>query len=319
MDFRVSTHSIAEPTAKLQLNKSVLGFPLEFHYFRIAPEVINNNAVFWNTSIVEVTNNDLPAGSVGSTAALIPFASSMVPIGLMTNNRTGFNLNADVEVGKLKMALGYGLASEMKGLSNKITYSHSVNQLTRSRFWRWNFTPAVGPYQRYDVVYRDAYETVNLTDTRPGDIIPAKHFSTIEAQAKYNGTALRKDFYLIFLGRYSTVQPEFSAIIPLNEEKAYIRHYSSELEAYVKLSQSLIWANYLGYERILGNYNTEVDLQSRRPRNQEGLGIGSGIDLSLGKNAVFVLRHRFFQFEDKSFELDQFSGQETMAEIKVIF
>jgi hypothetical protein len=304
--------------AKVKLGESILGFPFEIQYFRIAPEVINNNAVFWNTSIEEVSNNDIPAGVVGSNAALIPFASSMVSIGQMTNNRTGVNLNADLEVGKLKLALGYGLASEFQGLSNKITYSHTVNQLTRSRFWRWNFTPAVGPYQRYDVVYRDAYETVNLTDARFGEDIPRKHFSTIEAQAKYNSSVFRKDFYLIYLGRYSTVQPEFSALIPFNED-AYVRHYSSELEAYVKLSPSLIWANYFGYERIFGNYKTEVDLESRRPRNQEGIGYGTGVDLSLGKNAVFVLRHRFFTFEDKSFVLDQFSGQETMAEIKVIF
>lgn len=77
--------------------------------------------------------------------------------------------------------------------------------------------------------------------------------------------------------------------------------------------------NYLGYERILGNYATQVDELSRRPRNQEGIGLGTGLDLSLGKNALFALRHRYFQFEDRSFSLDKFSGQETMVEIKVFF
>ena len=39
---------------------------VELHYFRISPYVVNNNGVYWNTSVREYTVNDLPAGSVGS-------------------------------------------------------------------------------------------------------------------------------------------------------------------------------------------------------------------------------------------------------------
>jgi len=144
---------------KLNSNPALSKIPVELHYFRIAPEVINNNALFWNTAIVEASSNTLPAGTAGSNATLNPFSSSMIAIGQMTNNRTGFNINAEIEIKKLKMAVGYGVSSEIEARSNTITLSHAVNQLTRSRFWRWNFTPEVGPYNRYNVVYRDAYSS----------------------------------------------------------------------------------------------------------------------------------------------------------------
>ena len=303
---------------KFNGKKDLLGFPFEIHAFRISPQVINNNAVFWNTSIVEVNNNTLPAGVAGSTEVLRPFSSAIVPIGLMTNNRQGLNLNADLEFGKLKLALGYGVSAEINAVSNTITYSHAVNQLTRSRFWRWNFTPDVGPYQRYDVVYRDAYETVQLTDDILGEVVRKKNFNTAEVQGKFGTQLGTKDFYILFMGRYATVSPEFKAIMPL-DETAYVRQYSSELELYLELSNKVMLTNYLGYERILANYATELDVETRRPRNQEGIGYGTGIDLSLGKNSLFAIRHRFFKFEDRSFSLDKFSGQETMVEIKVFF
>ncbi|NND94400.1 MAG: hypothetical protein HKN45_06000, partial [Flavobacteriales bacterium] len=303
---------------KLSGTKERTGIPLELHYYRISPQVINNNAIFWNTSIVEVSNNELPAGVAGSNSALIPFASSVVPIGLMTNNRTGLNINGEIDLGDLNVNFGYGVASEIEPISNQITYSHPVNQLTRSRFWRFNFPAGVGPYDRYSVVFRDAFETVNLTDDRFGEVVNRKHFTNAEIQAKYNTFILNKAFYAFLLGRYNTVQPEFKVILPLNED-AYMRMYSTELETYWRLSKGVVWANYFGYERNIGNYDTDIDTGSRKPRNQVGTGFGSGLDLNIGKNALFTFRHRFFYFKDKSFANDRFRGQETMLEIKVFF
>ncbi|NNC83568.1 MAG: hypothetical protein HKN79_08320 [Flavobacteriales bacterium] len=303
---------------KASVEKEKIGIPIELHYFRIAPEVINNNAIFWNTSIDEMVFNDIPLGQPGSNQVLVPFASSVTPIGLMTNNRTGLNINTEIEIDDLSVAIGYGVASEITPISNQISYSHAVNQLTRSRFWRWDFVSNVGPYGRYNVVYRDAYELIQLTDDEFGTVVNEKHFNTAEVQAKYSKRVLGKQLFAFLLGRYNTVQPEFNAIMPLNDE-AYLRLYSTELEVYWELIPSLIWANYVGYERAIANYDTDINDETRRPRNQEGYGLGTGIDLSLGKNALFSVRHRFFEFEDKSFPLDQFRGQETLLEIKAFF
>ncbi len=303
-------------SAKLSSTKQKTGIPIELHYFRLSPNVINNSALFQNTSVTESSITDIPAGAAGSTAVLQPFASSMIGIGQMTNNRTGINLNTTINWGKLQLDLGYGISQELEAVNNLITYSHPVNQLSRSRLWRWNFPADVGPYGRQSVVYRDVYETVNLnTDLA---VVQKKSFASIEAQGKFKTRIANRNLFLFYLGRYSTAHPDFS-YIPVFTEEAYIRQYVSELEVYYELSNQVMWTNYFGYERVIANYETDIDELTRRPRNQTGYGIGTGLDISLGKNAVLVLRHRWFDFEDKSFALDKFNGQETLTELKVFF
>jgi len=286
----------------------------EAHLFRIDPEVINNNSIFINSSIVEESNNDLAAGAVGSTEALNPFASSMVGVGMMTNNRQGINLNTELELDELKFSLGIGTSKEIEAKSEIITYGHSVNSLTRSRIWRWGFPSDVGPYNRYSVTYRDFYETVNLKDNSPS----IKAFNGIELQTKYHPKAFGSKFYFYNLSKISSVQKEWSPI-PVFTEEAYVRQYSNELEAYYAHNSKLVFSGYFGYERTLANYDTETDDLTMRPRNQTGEGYGLGIDYTVAKNTALFLRHRWFSFEDTSFERDQFNGTETILELKLTF
>ncbi len=291
---------------------------LELQYYRLSPEIINNSAIFLNTSVVEEQNNEIPPGSVGSSAVLQPFASSMVPLGMMTNNRQGFVLNAELPFNRLKLSLAIGASGELEPFSNQITYDHPVNLLTRSRFWRWTFPTNVGPYDRYSVIYRDVYETVNLTDDSLGIVVNPKRFSGLEIQGRYNTKLFSRDLYLFLLNRYYSAQ-NFWSPVTVFSEKAYIRHYSNQLEGYYQIAKGIILAGYLGYERIICNYDTEADLESRRPRNQEGTGYGLGLDITLSKNVVLFLRHRWFAFEDRSFALDKFKGSETIVELKIVF
>ena len=305
-------------SVKFLSTEKISKVPIELHYYRISPYVVNNNAVFWNTSIIESAIIDRPEGGVQSAAVLTPFSSSMVMIGQMTNNRTGINLNTEIKIKKLKVSLGYGIATEIKAFQNTITYSHYVNQLTRSRFWRWTFPNNIGPYGRYNKAYRDAYQTVEVTDDSLGVSINPKKFSQVEIHGKYRTKIGYRNFYAFFLGRYYTTQPEFS-IIPAWNTSAYIRQYNTELEAYYQLATPFYINTYLGYERVIGGYNTEIDLQSQRPLNQTGWGVGLGFDINLGKNAGLYFRHRWFFFEDTSFALDKFQGQESLIELKIFF
>lgn len=298
---------------KLNLTKERSKVPLEVHYFRVSPRVLNNNAIFWNAAIVETSNNTIPAGSVGSSAALVPFASSLTPIGQFNNNRQGFNLNAEFGQKNLKVSLANSISAELEALSNDISFGHPVNQLTRSRFWRWNFPTGVGPYNRYNVIFRDVYEIARVSG-----IPVAKKFNVMELQGKAHTKFLMKDLYAFALGRYSSVQ-DFLSPFTVFSEKAYIRHYSTELELFYSLTEDLVLAAYGGYERVLGNYDTDIDPKTRRPRNQEGKGLGLGIDYDLSKNSALYLRHRWFSFEDRSFQRDQFKGTETVLELKVAF
>ncbi|HAE12910.1 MAG TPA: hypothetical protein DCG24_01695 [Bacteroidetes bacterium] len=288
------------------------------HYFYISPKVINNNSIFLNTAIREYNPAALPAGTIGSTAVLQPFGSSMLRIGQMSNNRQGADLNMEYTLGDFKFNIGLAAQAELEPISSVITYGHPVNQLTRSRMWRWLFPAEVGPYQRYSVIYRDVYETVNLFDDSSGVVINKKFFSVFEPQVKYHSKVFGKNIYLFYLGYYSSVQRSFSAFTVTSEE-AYIRQYANELEAYLELGDRILISGYAGYERTLGNYLTDIDEESRRPRNQTGTGYGAGLDIDLGFNARLYLRHRWFAFEDASFADDAFQGQETMVEIKIFF
>lgn len=298
----------------------VMGKATQFNvqYYRISPHVINNIGSFLNTSINEYTVNDIPAGSVGSTAVLQPFSSAMVRLGQMTNNRQGIHLNSDFQIGKFKVGAGISASGELTPVSNQITYGHPVNQLTRSRFWRWVYPTGVGPYERYSVIFRDTYETVNLSDDSSGIAVHRKYFNVAEIQTKYATRLLNRELYVFFLGQYASAQRRFSPFIVTNED-AYIRQYVSECEIFYRVLDKVILTGYVGYERTLGNYLTDIDEETRRPRNQYGQGYGIGIDVDMGRNARLYIRNRWFAFEDTSFADDHFRGNETVVEYKIFF
>jgi hypothetical protein len=303
---------------KLATPSKDMAVQAEVHYYRISSKVVNNNAVYWNTSTREYRANEIPAGSVGSSAVLQPFSSSMVRLGQMTNNRQGLNLNVQTSKGKLRFTGGIGFSSELTASANVITYDHPVNQITRSRFWRWNFPTGVGPYGRYSDIYRDVYETVNLSDDSSGVVIHKKHFNMMEGQFKFHTKAMRRDLFLFALLQCNSSSRDWSPVTILNE-KAYVRQYISELEFYYAITPGYLINGYYGFERTLANYLTDIDNDTHRPRNQKGEGIGCGVDLDFGKNVRLYVRHRWYYFRDKSFELDRFRGRELTVELKAFF
>lgn len=291
---------------------------ISLHGFSIAPEVFNNNSVFLNSSVTEYTTNDIPAGSIGSSAVLRPTGSAMLRMGMMSNNRKGLDLNIEQTWDNISFNIGFGMNGEITPMSNVITYSHPINSLTRARFWRFAFPSNVGPYDRYSVIYRDVYETVNLTDDSSGVAVNKKYFSVFEPQIKFKTVAFNRPLYIFYLGYYSTAQRDWSAIPVLNED-AYIRQYASEFEIYYSITDGLVLSGYYGYERTIGNYLTDIDEVTRRPRNQTGNGYGAGLDIDLGRNAILYIRNRWANFSDASFADDTFRNQETIVELKIFF
>jgi len=211
-----------------------------------------------------------------------------------------------------------GASSELEAAAAIITYGHPVNSVTRSRFWRWQYPANVGPYGRYSDIYRDTYESVQLSDDSSGVVVNKKHFNVAEAQMKYQGKIGSHKVFLFSLLQMQSAGRKFSPIVVTNE-KAYVRQYSSELEIYYELTSTVMLNGYIGYERTIANYLTNIDEVSRRPRNQYGKGYGLGVDVELGRNTRLYLRHRWFSFEDKSFSLDHFNGRELVVELKAFF
>ena len=306
-------------TVKTRLNEKLIKIPIEFHYYRISPNVVNPASEFVNTSVVEYPSASTANDQViGSNGVLQQTGSALLGIGQMANNREGLNINTDIKIKNLTLTIGNGVSKELIRVNNQITYGHTINGLTMSRFWRWSFPSSVGAYNKLSVLYRGVYETLTLTDQGVDGTLPEKHFNTIETQAKYKFDVLNRPWYIFYLGSFSSVQSTFSPITVFTEE-AYLRVYSHQLENYYSIHPKLVLVQYLGWERIIANYNTLVNIDSRRPINQEGVGIGFGLDYMMAKNTGLYLRHRVFQFEDTSFAHDKFAGHESTVEVKIYF
>ena len=242
----------------------------------------------------------------------------MIRLGQMTNNRQGVNLNVQWGTKKFKFSGGMGTSAEIEAAAGVITFGHPVNNVTRSRLWRWQFPANVGPYGRYSDIYRDVYETVQLSDDSSGVVVHKKYFNVAEAQMKYQGKIGAHKIFFFSLLQAQSAGRKFSPIVVTNE-RAYVRQYSSELETYFELNSTVMLTGYIGYERTIANYLTNIDEVTRRPRNQYGKGYGLGVDVELGRNTRLYIRHRWFSFEDKSFALDHFNGRELVVELKAFF
>jgi hypothetical protein len=292
-------------------------YPSEFHLYRISPRVINNSAAFINSAIDQ---SYLATSSVGVQPVLPAVASSMVSIGQLVNNRQGFDFNSQINIGRLKTSFGYSNSSELENLSSKLTYSHPINSLVLAHFWRWDFPSNVGPYNNLSKIYRTVYETVNLTNVDAVTRLPIdkKYFNSIEMNMKWKGTVFNRDYYLYYLGQYSSAQSSMSPITVFTED-AYLRTYYHQVESYIKLNKSLVWCNYAGFERIIANYDTETDILTKRPKNQTGYSFATGFDIRMSKGAGLYIRQRWMQYADSSFKDDQYKGFETTVEIKIFF
>lgn len=291
--------------------------PVELHVFRISPDAVNNSSAFINTSY-DLTNYD--TYSPGTQPVLPAVASAMVSNGQLVNNRTGFEVNTLLDIGPLKSSIGYHLSSELKSLSNAITYGHPVNSLVLAHFWRWLFPSGVGPYQNLSKIYRSVYETVRITSVDSVSKLPAspKCFNSLELNLKYNTRVLGRELYVFYLGQYSSAQYFLSPFTVLSE-KALLRTYYHQLESYWTVSKSVVWCNYFGFERIIANYDTEVDAISRRPKNQTGFSLATGFDIRMSRNAGLYIRQRWMDYHDSSFEKDKYNGYESTVEIKIFF
>ncbi|MFT5823167.1 MAG: hypothetical protein ACI8ZM_004427 [Crocinitomix sp.] len=298
---------------KFQLSEKLTHFPIEIRYFQISPNVINNNGVFWNSSIEEYNANLSGNQTAGGQTVLNPFASSLVSIGQLTNNRRGLILNTDMQFGKHKVTLGYSAAAEITALSNRITYGHRANNLAMSRFWRWGFPAGVGPYGNLNKVYRSVYETLTITDS-----ITAKGFNSVEVSYKYETKIAGRKFLVFYLGGFHSIQESFSAL-PKYSQKAYLQSYNNQLEFYYSITPGLVLSNYFGYDRIFANEQTELDALSLKPKDQEGLSYAVGLDIQLAKNTGLYIRQRWMTYQDYNFSLDKYSGMESTVELKIFF
>ncbi len=287
----------------------------ELHLYRVSPDVFNNSSIFINSSIQE---NTLQVNSQ-TQPVLIPVSSAILPMGQLSNNRQGIEINSQINFGKFKNSIGYANSMELENLSSKLTYSHPFNNLALSRFWRFAFPSNVGPYNNLSKIYRSVFETVNITEVDSETGKPKKkYFNTVELSSKYKTSIFKKDLFIFYFGSINSVQNFASSTVNFSE-RALLRTYDHQFETYLRLSSRFVWCNYFGFERIIANYSTETDVETRRPKNQRGTSYATGFDIALSKGVGFYVRQRWMQYKDTSFTNDRYKGYETTVELKCFF
>jgi len=301
--------------------KKVIGLPIALRYYQIGQHFTSNVANFNNATVSQVNS-----GYSGSSNGLLtPFGPAMENVGDLSNNRRGAAINlTSIKVWKFNFATGTQISAELEKLdsSNYMFYSHRINNLVWHRLP--NYFPVLGtgtygPENRVSSYYRGVSEKVNITDRNTdGTPMHKKYFNSWDLQAKFKNKIFNRDFYMFYLGTFSSVQNSLSAVPKFNDE-AYIRAQFHELDVYYNITPDFVLALYGGLEFIKGNQYTDISTVSGKPRDQVGTALGYGFDYSFTQSTTLYFRHRWFTFEDRNFAAEKFSGAEATVELKMMF
>jgi len=307
--------------------------PLNFQLYRISPQFVNVTGNFLNTSILEVFPN---VEGVGTTIRT-PYQSPIVGLGFPVNNRQGVSINADFNLGKLKLNGGIGFFAEIDTSHAALSYIHNVNSQTLSRINV--FAQNWGPYNLLNSTYRGVYENVNITDTTAGGNANfKKFFNTIEFQAKYNNKIFGKNYYIFSLTRLNTCQKEFN-LFPQLGSQVLISQISEEIDFSFELSQKAALVLSYGIEKVLGNSYTDIGdnpeptatntffeqlglenlYRYTNSRNQKNTLLGFGLDYKINHNAMVFYRYNQYRYFDPNFVENNLKGWEMILELKINF
>ena len=307
--------------------------PLNFQLYRISPQFVNVTGNFLNTSVLEVFPN---VEGVGTTIRT-PYQSPIVGLGFPVNNRQGVSINADFNLGKLKLNGGIGFFAEIDTSHAALSYIHNVNSQTLSRINV--FAQNWGPYNLLNSTYRGVYENVNIIDTTAGGNANfKKFFNTIEFQAKYNNKIFGKNYYIFSLTRLNTCQKEFN-LFPQLGSQVLISQISEEIDFSFELSQKAALVLSYGIEKVLGNSYTDIGdnpeptatntffeqlglenlYRYTNSRNQKNTLLGFGLDYKINHNAMVFYRYNQYRYFDPNFVENNLKGWEMILELKINF
>ena len=307
--------------------------PLNVQLYRISPQFVNVTGNFLNTSVLEVFPN---VAGIGTTVRT-PYQSPMVGLGFPVNNRQGGSINADINLGKLKLNGGIGVFAEIDTSYAALSYIHNVNSQTLSRIYL--FAQNWGPYNALNSTYRGVFENVNITDTSANGLANfKKFFNTIEFQAKYSNKIFGKNYYIFSLTRLNSCQKNLKAL-PQIGKQALISQLSEELDFSIELNKKTVVVLSYGIEKIIGNASTDLGDNSdatatntfferlgweklyrlTNSRNQKNTLLGFGIDYKIGQNVMVFFRYNQYRYFDPNFIENHLKGWETMLELKINF
>lgn len=331
----------------LDIPKEYSCMPFKLQYSRIAPEAVNVNSSFKNTSVVELVHSAKVEEGADATI-MASFGGPVNDLGYLANNREGFSLNTEFKIGDLSISGGFGFYSELERINGNFSYSHKTNGLMLSRIAY--FSSGYGPYKQFNSYYRGVFENVNVSDSiyvNDSTLISSgyldanglplfdKFYCSSDLHLKYKTRVFGKNLYLFSLVNYNTAQ-DFFSILPVTNSSAFIRHFSQQFDLCYELNKTTTFVFKYGIERVLGNMYTDIDdtdpyptdntwgvaedyIPSYKPRDQFGNLLGFGLDIKLNEGAYLFLRHAAFHYYDKNFSATNIKGSESTIELKINF
>jgi len=331
----------------LDIPKEYSWIPFKLQYSRIAPEAVNVNSSFKNTSVDELVHSAKVEEGADATI-MTSFGGPINNLGYLANNREGFSLNTEFKIGDLSVSGGFGFYSELERINGNFSYSHKTNGLMLSRIAY--FSSGYGPYKQFNSYYRGVFENVNVSDSiyvNDSTLISSgyldtnglplfdKFYCSSDLHLKYKTRVFGKNLYLFSLLNYNTAQ-DFFSILPVTNSSAFIRHFSQQFDLCYELNKTTTFVFKYGIERVLGNKYTDIDdtdpypddatwgvtedyIPSYKPRDQFGNLLGFGFDIKLNEGAYLFLRHAAFHYYDKNFSATNIKGSESTIELKINF
>ncbi|WP_143536873.1 hypothetical protein [Rubricoccus marinus] len=294
--------------------------PLDVQVYQIGRNFFNENSEISTTNNPQLRTDPRCEVVAGSGAA----GGGITQVNQLEHNRRGVNVNTEWGAGPAQFKVGWGIAHELAPTTTTLTYVHRINGLAVSRIYNPFPADAVcatrfGPLARKYSVFRGAIERAQTTDVEPvtGLAQNRKYYHAVDFQGKARARVLDRSLYFFYLGSFGSANRTARAV-PTDDD-TYIFAQYHEFDLYYELTPGFLLAGYLGLENIRGGQFTELDPTSGNPRDQRGRGIGLGFDWTLARNAGLYLRHRWMDFEDRSFAEDTYEGQETTLELKIFF
>ena len=293
--------------------------PVDVQVYRISKNFFNQSGeIFTNSNPDIVADIGLQQGALGQ-------GTQVSQVNQLVHNRRGVNINARFEYGIAKFNMGWGLAQEIDALSTQLNFLHRVNGLALSRIYNpfpANATgPTVfGPYGRKVSFFRGVSEVVSTTDIDPVTAEPLnrKFFNSIDLQGKISTQIFGRDFFIFYLGTLGSVESKAS-VVPSMNDNSYLFVQAHEFDIYYEAFPKFIFTGYVGIENARGGRNVRWNEDTQLPLDQIGTGIGIGFDWEVAENAGIYVRHRWMNYRDRSFELDQYAGREITIELKTFF
>ena len=312
--------------------------PLQFQYSNIAAEVVNVNASFRNSSVIDLLETTTIEEGLNPTI-MSGFGGPITNLGYLSNNRQGFSLNTEFELNDFTISGGLGFYSEIDRINSTFSYNHITTGLFLSRLSY--FTTGYGPYGHLNSFYRGVYENVNVVDSNLvdslGNPLFDKFYNSSDLHIKYKTKLFNRYLYVFCLSNFNTAQ-DFFSVLPVNSSKSFIRQFNNQIDLCYLVNENFSLVFKHGFERVIANSSTNVDdydpfpidatgqdlgiinyIPSFKPRNQIGNIFGFGVDIKLLNGAYLFLRHSQFSFEDKNFAETNIRGSESTIELKINF